>query len=284
MITYTKGSESNKDDIYKAFQVGFSDYIIKFDLPKDVFMNHFFGYEGNRLEYSFVAFDDEDPIGLVLGGIKVYEGVKTLRCGALCVRPEHRGSGVSHRLFELHKSIALENNCKQMFLEVISGNDRAIRFYEKKGYKKIYDLGYYSHINPTEIDTFLPEDMYVERIDMDCLKRFGRRSKGVHINWQNDFDYISNIDTQVNFGVFKGGKMIGALSINPLGRISYLWISPMYRNKGFARGLLAHAVKELSPKKLTISFPNNALLNGFLKCLNFQKDSLSQFEMYLTLK
>lgn len=283
MITCKKCTEVNDDVIFEAFQVGFSDYIIKFQHSKDVFMKNFFGVEGNSLEYSFIALDDDKPVGLVLGGVKVYEGIRTLRCGALCVHPEYRGGEVSHRLFELHKRTALENGCMQMFLEVIAGNDRAIRFYEKKGYEKMYDLMYYSHSNPAEIDEVLPEGVSVERIDLARLRRFGKNNKGVHVNWQNDFDYISKIDTQVNYGVFKDSRMIGALSIGVHGRISYLWISPHYRNKGIAKGLLSYAIRDMNPKRLVISFPNNALLAGFVKRMNFTKDSISQYEMYLTL-
>ena len=50
-----------------------------------------------------------------------------MRCGTLAVHPNYRGVGVSQKLFELHKE-ALQNECKQLFLEVIVGNDRAIRF------------------------------------------------------------------------------------------------------------------------------------------------------------
>jgi len=280
MITYKRCSETNEDAIFKAFQTGFSDYIIKIELTKEQFLKHFFGPEGNSLEYSVIAFDEEKPVGINLGGIKVYDGMKTLRCGALCVDPEYRGTEVSSRLFDLHREIALENNCKQMFLEVIVGNDRAISFYRKKGYEKVYDMVYYSHNNPSEICTELPTGFTAKKISFDDLRSLKGRIQDIHINWQNDFDYISHFNVQVHYGIFLANKLIGALSIHPAGRINFLWIDPEFRNKGVGRGLISHAVGELNPKKLTINFPNNAALMGFLKCLNFTKDSISQYEMY----
>jgi len=189
MITYKNCTEVNDDAVFEAFQGGFSDYVFKFQHTKDVFVKNFFGIEGNKREYSFIALDGDKPVGLVLGGFKVYEGIRTLRCGALCVHPDYRGSEISHRLFDLHKSTALKEGCRQMFLEVIAGNDRALRFYEKKGYEKMYDLAYYSHSNPMEFDEALPESVTVERIAMASLREFGKNSNGVHVNWQNDFDY-----------------------------------------------------------------------------------------------
>jgi ribosomal protein S18 acetylase RimI-like enzyme len=283
MIEYKRCTEAHEDDIFNAFQIGFSDYMIKFDLTKDAFMKHFFGPEGNRPEYSVIAFDDDKPIGLNLGGIKVYEGIKTIRCGALCVHPDYRGTEVAGKLFSLHKEIALENNCRQMFLEVIKGNDRAISFYVKRGYEKVYDLVYFSHKNPSEINAVLPEDLSLKRIEMDCLKGLSAKIQNTHINWQNDFDYIGHFDNQVHYGVYHNENLTGALSLQPSGRINFLWVDFSFRNKGIGSALISRAVNELNIKRLAISFPNNASLLGFLKRWNFVKDTISQYEMYITL-
>lgn len=281
MFIYKRCTEVDIDAVYRAFIDGFSDYIIKFDMSKDNFQKHFFGPEGNSHEHSVIAFDDYKPVGLILGGIKVYEGLKTLRCGALCVLPGYRGTEVSHKLFGLHREIALENNCSQMILEVIAGNERAVNFYRKKGYEKVYDLFYYSHSNPSGINTDLPSGYTVQRIGIDALQSFSHEIRGMHINWQNDFDYTSYFDEQRYYGVFKDANMVGGLSIHPSGRINFLWVDPRFRNKGIGGGLINHAAKELNPKKMAISFPSNASLKGFVKRLGFIKDPIAQYEMYL---
>lgn len=283
MITYRRCTETNEDAIFEAFQTGFSDYMVKFELTKDAFFNHFFGPEGNSLEYSVIALDGEIPVGLMLGGIKVYEGLKTLRCGGMCVHPEYRGTEVSHRLFDLHREIALVHDCKQLFLEVIVGNDRAIHFYKKKGYEKKYDLYYYSHDAPSDIQAALPEDVTVKRINLDILRSLRDQTKDIHINWQNDFDYISRMKDQVHYGVYHGEQLIGGLSIHPSGKISWLWIDAEHRHRGIGRGPISRAVEELNPKKLSIHFPNHTSLMGFVKRLNFIRNAISQYEMYLTL-
>ncbi|PGZ06934.1 GNAT family N-acetyltransferase, partial [Bacillus cereus] len=151
MIQYKRCSEVSIDLVYKAFKDGFSDYIIKMEVSKEDFIKRFFGAEGNSLEHSFLALDGEKSVGLILGGIKVYETINTMRCGTLAVHPEYRGIGVSQKLFELHKEEAIQNGCKQLFLEVIVGNDRAINFYNKLGYEKVYDLSYYNLNDFTKI-------------------------------------------------------------------------------------------------------------------------------------
>src|SRR5690554_1531318 len=102
MIRYYNCKDIDSDKIYEAFSVGFSDYIVKMDISKEDFFRLFFGTEGNDVNYSFIALDKDKPIGLILGGIKNYEGTKTIRCGALCVDPDYRGKGISHELFRLH--------------------------------------------------------------------------------------------------------------------------------------------------------------------------------------
>lgn len=283
MVTYKRCTEANEDEIFQAIQIGFSDYMIKFEMTKESFIKHFFGPEGNRPEYSVIAFDGDKPIGLNLGGIKEYEGIKTLRCGALCVHPDYRGTGVSSRLFELHKGIAMENNCGQMFLEVIVGNDRAISFYGKKGYEKVYDLSYYSNNNVSEIKAPVPYNLSIRRIDFDTLRGLSKSTSDIHVNWQNDFDYISRIENQIHYGVFHKDKLMGGLSIYPSGRINFLWVDPEIRTIGVARSLLSYAVEELNLKRMVVCFPNNATLLGFVKRMGFTKDAISQYEMYYTL-
>lgn len=283
MISYKRCTEADIDAIYEAFIAGFSDYIIRFDMPRDRFQRHFFGPEGNSYESSVLAFDGSEPVGLILGGIKVYEGLKTLRCGALCVIPGYRGTEVSHRLFDLHREIALENNCSRMILEVIAGNERAINFYRKKGYEKVYDLVYYSHNDPSGINASMPAGFSVQRTDIDALRSFSRAIRDIHINWQNDYDYTSYFDDQRYYGVFKDENMIGGLSIHSSGRISFLWVDPGFRNSGIGGGLIDHAVRELDLKRLSISFPGSGSLTGFVECLGFVKDPISQYEMYLSI-
>lgn len=283
LIEYRKCDVVSKEDIYEAFINGFSDYVINISLPMNDFFERFFGPEGNSLEHSIIAYDGKKPVGLNLGGIKIYEGIKTLRCGTLCIHPDYRGTEVSKVLFDHHKSIAIDSDCKQMFLEVIVGNDRAINFYKRRGYEKVYDLWYYTHNNPEMIRGRVPEGILIERLDFYDLRIFEDPIKDVHVNWQNDFDYISHMDNNISYGVYYSSRLIGGLCINPLGKIYFLWIDHEFRGRGLGRGLVRFAVKELTIEKLHISFPNNASLFGFVKHLGFDRDSISQHEMYLTL-
>ncbi|WP_377865623.1 GNAT family N-acetyltransferase [Bacillus sp. R86525] len=282
MIQYKRCSEVSIDLVYEAFKDGFSDYIIKMDVSKKDFIKRFFGAEGNSLEHSFLALDGDKSVGVILGGIKVYESIKTMRCGTLAVHPKFRGIGVSQKLFELHKEEATQNKCKQLFLEVIVGNDRAIQFYKKLGYEKVYDLSYYNLNDLTEIMNKGNKNIEVKQLEFPTFKVEIQKWLNFHINWQNDIDYIEKTN-HTFYGAYVDSDIKGSVCVNEQGKISFIFIDKDYRNIGVGTKLLQVASEELKLSSLSIGFPNNNLLEGFLKKSGFEKNSLAQYEMYLLL-
>lgn len=283
MINYERCSEQNLDLAYEAFMIGFSDYIIKFNITKEDFIKRFFGAEGNSMEYSFMAVEDNKGIGLILGGIKEYEGIKTMRCGTLAVDPDYRGSGVSSKLFELHREEAIKNNCKQLFLEVIVGNERAISFYKRQGYEKVYDLAYFSLNDLSKLKESPALEVQVEPISYQGYEYLVNSMKYFHINWQNDLEYVSKSQDSVYYGAYCGEKLVGCGCFNASGKISCLLVDKNYRNRGAAASMLSEVCKELKNQRFTVAFPNNSLLEGFLKHMGFKRDAIAQYEMYMTL-
>lgn len=283
MISYKRCSEVDIESVYQAFSIGFSDYIIKIQMPKEAFINRFFGPEGNNLETSFIALDGERPAGLVLGGIKGYEGIRTMRCGTMAVDPEYRGTEVSKNLMRLHREEAVKQGCKQLFLEVIVGNDRAISFYKKLGYEKVYDLYYYSLKGMSGISSRNNSEVNIKPISAQELRNFSERSSDVHINWQNDLDYIEKSENQLCLGAYLNDELIGAASMNKNMRINYLYVDKKHRGQQIASTLLVKGAEALGISKLSIGLPNNASIIGFLKHIGFDKDNISQYEMFVTL-
>ena len=83
MIIYLRGNEVSMEHIFQAFSLGFSDYSIRLTMEQDDFAARFFGPEGNSRSHSFLAMDEDQPIGLLLGGLRQFDGDKTMRCGTL---------------------------------------------------------------------------------------------------------------------------------------------------------------------------------------------------------
>lgn len=277
---YEKCTPAHMPDLYKAFSAGFSDYIIKLNVTYETFPAFFFRPAGNQIQHSFIAYDGSLPIGMMLGGIRDYEGIRTMRCGGLGVSPDYRRQQVAQALYELHRQEAIEHGCKQLFLEVIVGNDPAINFYEKLGFERIYDLRYFSHSQPEEIAAKANKEIKIESASPQQVR--AAANPEIHVNWQNTFEYMAQDDVQY-FGVAGERALLAYLCITKTGKIFQLWVRPDSRQQGVATALLAHAIMTLGLSKLSASTPNNASLEGFLRKRGFTQNSLSQYEMYLTL-
>lgn len=283
MISYKRCSEVGIDLIYDAFQIGFSDYMIKIQVPKEIFESRFFYTEGNSIDQSFIALDKNEGVGIVLGGIKDYEGIKTMRCGTLAVAPQYREKGIGQRLMKLHKEEAIKHKCKQLFLEAIEGNDRAVSFYKKLGYEKIFKLTYFSLTELNALDKTNKLGVNIKQTDIKELKLVREKIKDIHINWQNDIEYIEKSKNQITIGAYINEKIVGIISVNENTRINFLWVENGLRHNGIGTNLIARTVKELKLSKVTIGFPNNASIQGFINHIGFKREDIAQYEMYHTL-
>lgn len=287
MIRYIRGSETAFESLYQAFKDGFSDYIIKMEISQEMFKDRFFGPEGNEAGLSYVAFDGDMPVGVVLSGIRQWDGMKTMRCGTLCVSPGYRGTGISEKLMEMHMAAAKENGCDRLSLEVIKGNDRAIRFYEKLGYFPAYDLKYFKLKKETALEKMASleqnphiKDLTLSPADVEAISQARQRIPEVHIHWQAEVDYYKDSPTDKHFELTLGGERAGYLSVTAMGKVNFLWIEPKHRKKGLAKAALVQYLTDSDLPALSFGFINNGLLEGFVRAVGADKDPLEQFEMY----
>jgi len=87
----------------------------------------------------YIAWDDEQPIGY----LKVNEGAAqtdlkeegSLEIERIYVLASYHGKGIGHLLYEKATEIAKRKNKTSIWLGVWEENPRAIRFYEKNGFK-----------------------------------------------------------------------------------------------------------------------------------------------------
>jgi ribosomal protein S18 acetylase RimI-like enzyme len=213
----------------------------------------------------------------------MFDGIKTMRCGTLGLGPEYRGKGISHRLFELHKEIANKVGCKQLLLEVIRENHRAIAFYKKLGYLESTILKYYT--KQIEMLPALVESppYQVDLVSYDMIKSLRDDLLTCHINWQNDTPHYENDSNDIFLGAFDEYKTIGLIAVTPRGKINFLWVDPKYRMQKVGHYLLLEVANHIITEKLAVCISSNPLLEGFFRKLDFHKEVIEQYEMYLPL-
>ncbi len=130
-----------------------------------------------------------------------------------------------------HEEVAKSLGCKQLFLEVIVGNDRAIAFYKKSGYEKVYDLTYRKLLVEEKGIKFKKNLFLYNKVvetDIDQIKKL-REQDLSHLPWQGSFPYIQ--DMKCNCYVIKEENEIKAGLIMTSEKVYYLWVHPKMRLK-----------------------------------------------------
>ncbi|MGQ0710982.1 MAG: ribosomal protein S18-alanine N-acetyltransferase [Rhodoferax sp.] len=75
--------------------------------------------------------------GAVLGYFVAMQGVEEAHLLNITVAPEHQGYGHAHRLMQALHAWARAVGAQRVWLEVRVGNVRAIRLYERHGYREV---------------------------------------------------------------------------------------------------------------------------------------------------
>ncbi len=285
MIKLRDCTEVSDAVIFETFRQGFSDYYIQIDMTQDFFMDHFFGPEGNTKDMSFIAYDGEEPVGVLLGGIRTLDGIATLRCGGMAVIPTARNKGIAKLMMEAHEAKGKAAEVHQLFLEVLTVNEPAVKFYKRLGYEKVYDLTYRSFVPSKEWQTveatsFLDnkEVFYsiqkITLMDLEALRHIDES----HLPWQGSLEYVSMIDVEV-FGAYKNGQLVAGL-IGTDKRLFYIYVAPAHRLEGIGKALLATYVQEMAVEKCQFVYTNNARLQTFANHLNMETSEFGQYEYY----
>ncbi|MCD6449926.1 MAG: GNAT family N-acetyltransferase [Thermotogaceae bacterium] len=88
------------------------------------------------LDLSYVFFENKKPVGFVLTGIRKDRG----RIDAMGVVKEKRGTGLAQKILQQAIEALKWKGAERIILEVASHDPRAIRFYQKNGFREIRNL------------------------------------------------------------------------------------------------------------------------------------------------
>lgn len=132
VIELKKFTEVTRKQVMQAWNASFADYVVQMKLTEEAFFARMdeFLLDPNL---SSLAFSDEVPIGF---NLLAREGDYSW-CGGLGVAPPFRGKKVADLLMEdmLQKAAGT-----QFKLEVITDNERAVRFYQKHHFEVMNEL------------------------------------------------------------------------------------------------------------------------------------------------
>ena len=117
------------DQLVKVQEEAFSDYIIPIKTSKEYFLE-FQRSVGADIANVLVAIDEDMMVGYIN---PVIDG-KEAWIGGIGVVPSHRSSGIGTKLMKSAEDMCRSKGVGSILLEVIEGNSRAQRFYERLGF------------------------------------------------------------------------------------------------------------------------------------------------------
>ncbi|MFD1630701.1 GNAT family N-acetyltransferase [Pseudopedobacter beijingensis] len=126
-------STQDNPDLVQAINGAFADYIVPFQLNAAQ-LQFKMATENIVPEWSVGVFEGEQLIAFIMHGVRTTAGKTVVYNAGTGVLPAYRGKGLVGKMYEYMQPFFEENKVQQLVLEVIEGNQSAIRAYEKNGF------------------------------------------------------------------------------------------------------------------------------------------------------
>lgn len=125
--------------VVEAILAAFEGYFVPMPADVDYWMMRF---KGARVDpdFSFGVFDNEELVAFIIHGIDFHNGIKTAFNTGTGVIPAYRNRQLVSKLYEHALPLLREIGVGKCMLEVITANEKAIRVYEKNGFRSLRKL------------------------------------------------------------------------------------------------------------------------------------------------
>ncbi len=223
------------DDLVDAQNRIFVDYLVPIRSSRTFFLD-FLKSVGGQLANVLVALDQDRIVGYATPVFDVREGW----IGGIGILPVYRGKGIGTRLMVEAEKFLRGKGVSWVYLEVIEGNHRAQRLYERLGYRATRKLvcaegrpvrfeGFGEAPVRSTLEDILP--IHASSYSQECWQRrkvdaVAQSSKGAEI-----------------YRLDGGFVMLRAVDSN--GFMPFLGVSPDQRRKGVGTSLAKFALNRL---------------------------------------
>lgn len=260
------------DCLVKAFE----GYFVK--MPNDVtFWNDRFRIARVDLNLSFGAFDQGKLVAFVIHGIDYHDNKKTAFNTGTGVLEAYRGQGLVDQIYQFAFPILHENVIEKCMLEVIDENHRAIKVYERIGFKKDRFLNCFSgQIKEVK------HPISFEKINSNTLKEFASKYQKFY-SWDNSLKAILKAPEMFSAFLVKeknGPIILGYLVVN-LRNKAFIQIES-FDDQGW-KAILEGTIDLFPYFKINNVDSNRHCLKDALNDLGIQ-NHINQYEMTLEIK
>jgi len=168
-MTVKKLAETSFDEIVDCFLLAFENYFVTMPTDKHYYRER---WKASKVDfnYSYGMFIEEKLAGFIIHSIDKRYGVLTAYNSGTGVIPEFRGNGIVKSIYAYALSDLAQNNIEKSTLEVITNNEKAIRAYQRIGFKNHKTYHCFSgtlKIEPSE--SFTIKEVSLESINWNIL-------------------------------------------------------------------------------------------------------------------
>lgn len=268
------------DTITDCFNLSFSDYIVQFNATTTYLKNR---WKGARVDYklSYGLFDEDKMVGFIVNGVDYLNGILTAHNNGTGVIPSHRGNRFVDKIYEKGIPEMKEKGVQQCTLEVIKSNVKAIRVYERVGFKITRSLPCFSgQLKIKNPNCAGVEIVEVLRPNWTLYSSFW----DVKPSWEHLPPAINATRRDYNIlELVKQDNTIGYVIINPeTSFIPQFGIHPGERGKGYGQHLFYHIAQQHPSIKINNVDDASQASIQFLKKIGLD-NPISQFEMKMKL-
>ncbi len=273
-------AETSLADITECFNQSFADYIVKFNATEEGLAAR---WKAGRVDFqmSFGAFEEDQLVGFFITGIDDYDGKRTAFNLATGVIPAARGQRIVQRLYDYAFPHFRENGVQQCMLEVIVGNDIAIKAYQNVGFEIGRTLHCFSGSLKWNEDVILPP-LRFRKTAVPRWKKY-EELQPYAPSWEHTPAAIDLARKEYDFWEFYEGKILRGFFCGKKenGFTPHVWVDPARWND-LGPFLFARIANRFGKIKMNNVESTATELIGLLKRRKVE-NKIDQYEMKMDL-
>lgn len=285
MLRYNTLENCDLQTIYATFSMAFSDYIVPMKPTFSQFENILLR-RGFNSALSIGAFEEGQLVGFIFSSCRTWHDRKTLYTISVGVIPSYRGRKIAENLYLALFEIAKNAGITAYLLEVITTNSRAIKLYEKLGFKQHRTLHCFSLKKPLAtisleessiLDHHYKITIETQMPNLDITKLIDYPS-----SWQYSLDSIYTDPQGFYYVIARTDQEIAGILIvdRETAAIFQIVVAKNHRHQKLATAMLTALKAEMPEKNFSLSNIDNRnhSLIGFIESLQFEP-IINQYEM-----
>ena len=276
-ITYRPLTDIPLPTILATFNAAFKDYLVPVDMKLDLF-KYKCQNEDIDMALSTGAFSEGELVGVILRGCREMEGGLVSYNGGTGVVPEHRGKRLVAGMYEAAMPAMKERGLSMELLEVIVENGRAIRVYQRLGFRALRKLDGFKGIPKPAT---LPPHYSLVQVAPSVVFRYEDLWKCVP-SWQYMPKGILKFEDRHRFLAVKWeGKAVATMVFDPTrNRLLHLFVQRGHRNKQIGAALVRHIYEAKKEEVAVVNVDSieGAGMGAFFEAIGMEH-FLSQWEM-----